>query len=82
MKVLDAVVAYPSHRYCLCTGGGPDDAPYVVVEQIDYGPHLYEPKPGEPPRDAVQPLCKTCRGTHGPSASAKGTTSGLVVPGG
>lgn len=66
LNVLRAVADNPSHRYCMCTGGGPDTAPYVVIERIDYGHHMYIPMPGQPPRDAVRALCQTCRGTHGP----------------
>ncbi|GIE35878.1 hypothetical protein Ait01nite_089230 [Actinoplanes italicus] len=78
LQVLQAVLKYPSYRYCMCTGGGPETAPYVVVERIDYGDHLYIPKPGNPPRDAVRALCRTCRGTHGP-AQQDDLGSGFVV---
>ncbi|GAA4924255.1 hypothetical protein [Actinoplanes utahensis] len=71
LPTLKAIADYPSFRWCLC--GNLDDTPHVVVEAIDYGLHLYEPAPGVPPRDAIRPLCKTCRGTHGPA------TSGVVA---
>jgi hypothetical protein len=80
LRVLQAVAENPSHRYCLCTGGGPDSAPYVVIERVDYGDHLYLPSANRP-RDAVRALCRTCRGTHGPEADRDARMAGLVVPG-
>jgi hypothetical protein len=80
LPVLKAVADNPSHRYCLCTGGGPDSAPYVVIERVDYGDHLYLPSANRP-RDAVRALCRTCRGTHGPEADRDARMAGLVVPG-
>jgi hypothetical protein len=80
LPVLKAVADNPSHRYCLCTGGGPDSAPYVVIERVDYGDHLYLPSANRP-RDAVRALCRTCRGTHGSEADRGTRTAGLVVPG-
>jgi hypothetical protein len=91
LPVLQAVAANPSHRYCVCTGGGPDDAPQVVIERVDYGPHLYGPSPNRP-RDATRALCRTCRGTHGQEATTPpdllvspwhgqgGSAGGLVLP--
>jgi hypothetical protein len=79
LPVLQAVAANPSHRYCICTGGGPDTAPYVVVERVDYGPHLYVPSPSRP-RDATRALCRTCRGTHGDTTPGASSLPGLVIP--
>ena len=69
-----AIAQYPIHQFCYCTGNDPGNAPYVVVEQIDFGIHLYVPS-GTRPADATRPLCKTCRGTHGM------LPAGLVIPG-
>ena len=74
LDVRQAIAAYPSYQLCGCAGGSPDTAPYVVVEQINYGIHLYVPA-GARPDDATRPLCKTCRGTHGT------LPAGLVIPG-
>ncbi|GAA0463597.1 hypothetical protein Aca07nite_59730 [Actinoplanes capillaceus] len=63
LPVLRAITGYPSHRWCPC--GNVDDTPHVVVEQIEYGPHLYTPMSSPPPRDATRALCGICRGTHG-----------------
>jgi hypothetical protein len=79
VQVLRAVAENPSHRYCLCTGGGPDSAPYVVIERVDYGPHLYVPSANQP-RDATRPLCRVCRGTHGEPAPGEPNPPGLVTP--
>ena len=69
-----AVAAYPSFQLCnVCTTNatGLEDLPYVVVEQIPYGPHLYIPLPGQPPSDASRPLCQKCRGTHGSATGGR-----------
>jgi hypothetical protein len=79
LPILQAVAENPSHRYCMCTGGGPDAAPYVVIERVDYGPHLYVPSPNRP-RDAVRALCRTCRGTHGEPQPGEPSLPGLVIP--
>jgi hypothetical protein len=80
LQVLRAVAENPSHRYCPCTGGGPDTAPYVVIERVVYGDHLYVPS-AHRPRDAVRALCRTCRGTHGSVTPGRAGQPRLVVPG-
>lgn len=74
-----AIAENPSHQWCFCTGGGPDNAPYVVIQRVDYGPHLYVPSPNKP-ADATRALCRTCRGTHGDAAPEQTSASGLVIP--
>lgn len=79
LPVLKAVADNPSHQWCPCTGGGPDQAPYVIIERVDYGPHLYVPSQNRP-RDAVRALCRTCRGTHGKLATGPAQPPTLVIP--
>lgn len=63
-----ALAAYPNSRPHRCFSR--DTVTHnreVVAEVIDYEPHAYEPSTIHPD-DAVRPLCKVCRGTHGDQA--------------
>ncbi|MEU4557032.1 hypothetical protein AB0F72_01485 [Actinoplanes sp. NPDC023936] len=82
-----AYEAYPSRQLHFCFGGmvppGLMDAhtlkeimPFVVVEQIEYGPHGYL-QSAKWPADAVRPLCLKCQGTHASSARAQPGPGGL-----
>ena len=66
---------YPSRQLHFCFGGMvppglldmvalQEIMPYVVIEQVEYGAHLYNPS-AEKPDDAARALCRKCRGTHG-----------------
>jgi hypothetical protein len=79
IPVMRAVAENPSHQYCMCTGGNQDAVPYVVIQRVDYGDHLYVPSPNWP-HDATRALCRTCRGTHGESRPGEPSPLGLVIP--
>ncbi|BAL85451.1 hypothetical protein AMIS_2310 [Actinoplanes missouriensis 431] len=82
-----AYEAYPSHQLHFCFGGmvpaGLMDMhtlqeimPFVVVEQIQYGPHDYV-QSEKWPADAVRPLCGKCQGTHEAARVQAPTPAGL-----
>lgn len=54
--------AFPNHHFDVCAAT--DLVPYVLVEENDFGDHLYAPSDRKPD-DAIRSLCRVCLGTHG-----------------
>lgn len=76
-----AAEAYPNARPHTCfTRDTITAGRAVVVEHIDYEPHRYQPSTiqHESGINAIRPLCKICRGTHGDAPPATGP-SGLLI---
>ena len=80
--------AYPSRQLHFCFGGMipaqleglalQDVMPHVVIEHWEYGGHEYQ-QSDDWPNDAIRPLCRRCRGTHGDTLTAQPAT-GTVLP--
>lgn len=75
IPIESAFTTFPTRELHFCFGGMVPEGlldvlgiaeimPYIVVEPIAFGDHLYRPSSVKP-ADSLDYLCAVCRGTHG-----------------
>jgi len=62
LPVDEAREKFPNHQFDMCAAA--EITPYVMVEEHDFGPHLWQPSEFKPD-DAIRSLCRRCKSTHG-----------------